>query len=114
MRSEVCEAVTPADVGGLRGEWRREPAPPCGILRNTCDAVAAVRALCAHVLLRRIGLHKLLAGQRALLTCIPYLLTSLCSLSCRKTPQLAVFATLQGAFSPQLLPRVELLLPLRL
>ena len=64
--------------------------------------------------LRRIGLHKLLPVQCALLTCIPYLFPALGSLCRRKTPQLAVFATLQGALSPQLLPRIELLLPLRL
>jgi hypothetical protein len=63
--------------------------------------------------LRRIGLHELLPGQRTLLTGIPDFFPPLGSLRRRKTPQLAIFATLQGAFSPQLLARVDLLLPLR-
>ena len=114
MRCEMCEAVTPADIGGLRGEWRGKPATPRRIIGYALNAVTPVCALCANIRLRRIGLHKLLSRQRALLTCAPYLFPALCSLRCRNTPQLAVFTTLQGAFSPQLLPCIELLLPLRL
>jgi hypothetical protein len=88
-------------------------APRC-ILRYACNAVAAVRALCTKVRLRRIGLHKLLSRQSALLTCITYLFTSLGPLRRRKTSQFAVFATLQGTLRAQLLRCIELPLPLRL
>jgi len=114
MGSEMCEAVTPADVGSLRCEWRGKPATPRRILGYARSTITAGRALCAHVLLRRIGLHKLLPIRCALLTGILNLFPPLGSLRGRKTSQLTVFATLQGAFSPQLLPRIELLLPLRL
>lgn len=114
VRCEMRETMAPADVGSLCCEWRREPAPPCGILGYPRSTITAVRALCAHVLLRRIWLHKLLAGQCALLTSIPYFFTSLRSLRRRKALQLAIFTALQGAFSSQLLPRIELLLTSRL
>ena len=114
MRCEMCEAVTSVEVRGLRCERCSKPATPRRILGYARNAVTAVRTLCTHIRLRRIGLHKLLSRQCALLTCTLYLFPALGSLRCRKTPQLAVFATLQGAFSPQLLPRIELLLPLRL
>ena len=116
MRCEMCEAVTPADVGGLRGEWRGKPATPRRILGYARSTITAVRTLRTRIRLRlrRIGLHKLLPIQCALLTGIPNLVPPLGSLRGRNTPQLAVFAALQGAFSPQLLPRIELLLPLRL
>ena len=94
MRCEMCEAVTPAEVGGLRGEWRGKPATPRRILGYARNVVTSVRTLRAHVRLRRIGLHKLLPVQCALLTCISYLLPSLGSLRRRKPPQLAVFTTL--------------------
>jgi hypothetical protein len=114
VRCEMREAVASAEACGLPGEWRSKPATPRRILGYARNAVTPVRTLRAHVLLRRIGLHKLLSRQGALLTDIPYLFPALGSLCCRKTPQLAVFATLQGALSPQLLPCIELLLPLRL
>ena len=116
MRSEMCEAVTPADVGGLRCEWCREPATPRRILGYARSTITAVRTLRTRIRLRlrRIRLHKLLPIQCALLTGIPNLVPPLGFLRCRNTPQLAVFTTLQGAFSPQLLPCIELLLPLRL
>ena len=116
MRSEMCEAVTPADVGGLRCKWCGKPATPRRILGYARSTITAVRTLRTRIRLRlrRIRLHKLLPIQCALLTCAPYLFPALCSLRCRNTPQLAVFAALQGAFSPQLLPCIELLLPLRL
>jgi hypothetical protein len=59
-------------------------------------------------------LDKLLSGQSALLTCITDLLAPLRPLRRRKTLKLAVFATLQGAFSALLLARIELVLTLRL
>src|SRR4029079_19156372 len=108
------ETMAPADVGGLRCEWRGKPAAPRRILGYPRRTITAVHALCARVPLRRIGLHKLLAGQCALLTGIPYFFTSLPSTRRRKSLQLAISAALQGAFSSQLLPRIELLLPLRL
>lgn len=114
MRCEMCEAVTPADIGGLRCKWCGKPAAPRRIIGYALNAITPVCALCTNARLRRIGLHKLLSRQRALLTCVPYLFPALCPLRCRNTPQLAVFTTLQGAFSPQLLPCIELLLPLRL
>jgi hypothetical protein len=108
------EAVASVEACGLPGEWRSKPATPRRILGYARNAVTPVCTLRAHVLLRRIWLHKLLSRQGALLTDIPYLFPALGSLCCRKTPQLAVFATLQNALSPQLLPCIELLLPLRL
>ena len=113
MRCETREAVASVEVRGLRGERRSKPATPRRILGYARNAVTPVRTLRAPVLLRRIGLHKLLSRRGALLTDILYLFPALGSLCCRKTPQLAVFATLQGALSPQLLPCIELLLPLR-
>jgi hypothetical protein len=114
VRCETREAVASVETRGLPGERCSKPAAPRRILGYARNAVTPVRTLRAYVLLRRIGLHKLLSRQRALLTDIPYLFPALGSLCCRKTPQLAVFATLQGALSPQLLPCIELLLPLRL
>ena len=116
MRSEMCEAVTPADVGGLRCKWCGKPATPRRILGYARSTITAVRTLRTRIRLRlrRIRLHKLLPIQCALLTGIPNLVPPLGFLRCRNTPQLAVFTTLQGAFSPQLLPCIELLLPLRL
>jgi len=114
VRCEMREAVASVEARGLPGEWRSKPATPRRILGYARNAVAPVCTLRAHVLLSRIGLHELLSRQGALLTDILYLFPTLGSLCCRKTPQLAVFATLQGALSPQLLPCIELLLPLRL
>ena len=116
MRSEMCEAVTPADVGGLRCKWCGKPATPRRILGYARSTITAVRTLRTRIRLRlrRIRLHKLLPIQCALLTGIPNLVPPLGFLRCRNTPQRAVFTTLQGAFSPQLLPCIELLLPLRL
>jgi len=73
VRCEVRETVTPLDVGGLPRERCGKSAAPRRILRYACNAVAAVRALGTRIWLRLlgIGLHKLLTGQRALLTCIP-------------------------------------------
>src|SRR5262245_56148086 len=108
------EAVAPIDAGVLRCERRGKSAPARRVRSHSRDIVTSIRALCTYVRLRSIGLHKLLPGQSALLTCIPYLFTSLRALCCRKTPQFAVFTALQGAFSTQLLPCIELLLSLRL
>lgn len=115
MCGDVGEAVmTPIRIGCLRGKGRSKPAAPRRILRYACDAVAAVRALRTNIRLRRIGLHKLLPRQSALLTCVPYLFTPLRSLRWRKMPQLTVLSTLQGSLSTQLLRCIEFLLPLRL
>ena len=94
MRCEMCEALTPVEAGGLPGERRGKPAAARHIRCHAGNVVTSVRTLRAHVLLRRIGLYKLLPVQFALLTCIPYLLPSLGSLCRRKPPQLAVFTTL--------------------
>ena len=114
MRCEMREAMASVEARGLSGERRSKPATPRRILGYARNAVTAVRALRTNVGLRRIGLQKLLSRRGALLTCILYLFPALGSLCRRKTPQRTVFATLQDAFSPQLLPRIELLLPLRL
>jgi hypothetical protein len=114
MRCEACEALATVETSGLSGERRSEPAAARRIRRHAGNVVAPVCALRTKVRLGCIGLHKLLSRQGALLTGIPYFLTPLRALGCRKAPQFTVFATLQGAFSPQLLPRVKLLLALRL
>jgi hypothetical protein len=120
MRREVREAVPPAEAvapeaGVLRCESRGKSTAASRVRGHARrDVVASVRTLFAHVRLRSVGLHKLLPGQSALLTCILYLFPSLRSLCRRKASQLAVFTTLQGAFSTQLLLCIELLLPLRL
>ena len=114
MRCEMREALAPVETGGLSGERCGKTTTARRILGYALSAVTPVRALRTNVRLRRIGLHKLLPVQCTLLTRILYLLPALGSLCRRKTPQLAVFTTLQGVFSPQLLTRIELLLLLRL
>jgi hypothetical protein len=114
MRCEALEAVTTVNACGPCGEWRGKASAPCRILRYTCNAITAVCALFAHIPLWRIGLHKLLSRQSALLTRIMNLLAPLGPLCRRETSQLAVLATLQGAFGALLLARIELLLALRL
>jgi len=42
MRSEMCEAVTPADVGGLRCKWCGKPATPRRILGYARSTITAV------------------------------------------------------------------------
>src|SRR5215467_13706207 len=92
------EAVAPVDAGILRRERRGKSAAARRIRSHARDIVAPIRTLCSDVRLRGIGLHKLLSPQGALLTCIVYLFTSLRALRCRKSPQFAIFTTLQGAF----------------